>query len=153
MGNRAAIAFTDRDDAKPQTVVYMHWNGGPESVYAILDVMKEHKGFVHSASYSTARFCHLACELVGHDGHSVGIDCYCTPMSHANSADDNGLYIVNITTGDVTRYVTRGYGQKPHKLTVAETATEERMARKHRYWENDDIRNGLREHFKEKQPA
>ncbi len=36
MGNRATIIFTDgKKSFSP--AVYLHWNGGPESVYAFLE--------------------------------------------------------------------------------------------------------------------
>ena len=37
MGNRAVIAFK----AEPKTGIYLHWNGGPESVLAFIDAAKQ----------------------------------------------------------------------------------------------------------------
>lgn len=37
MGNRAVISFDENDNA---TGVYLHWNGGPESVLAFLAAAK-----------------------------------------------------------------------------------------------------------------
>ena len=37
MGNRAFVIFTDGKTYSP--AVYLHWNGGPESIYPMLDYM------------------------------------------------------------------------------------------------------------------
>lgn len=153
MGNRAAIAFIDQQTRKPETFVYMHWNGGPESVYAILDVLKEKDRMSHSSEYTTARFAHLACELIDSDGLSVGVMAFNTIMQAANMADDNGLYVFDISSGKMDRYICRGYAQEPRKLAKAETDREERCARQHKYWENDQIRNTLRAAIPDKRKA
>lgn len=145
MGNRAVIAFTDNDAKKPAVCVYLHWNGGPESVYAILDVMKEGRGMAHSAAYSVARFAHLACELVGHDGHSVGVQPFTNLLEMAGLGEDNGLYVFNISTSRMERYTARGYEcTRAVKATQGAVDAEEIAARQHKYWKDDGIRNELR---------
>lgn len=45
MGNRALIVFNtahdETDETRPLPALYLHWNGGPESVYAFIDVTKQ----------------------------------------------------------------------------------------------------------------
>jgi hypothetical protein len=147
MGNRAVIAFTDRNQPKPEVAVYMHWNGGPESIWAIIDVMKEKRGFCHSAAYSTARFAHLACALVGHDGHSVGIEAVRGLTNMAGMGEDNGLYVFDVSTEKMSRYtmaVIVGDKRGMKKHSDAAVAAEEICARQHKYWKDDGIRAKLR---------
>ena len=157
MGNRAAIAFTDRNNPKPKAYVYLHWNGGPESVYAMHAVLKERGLFNHSASYSLAQFAGLAARWVGKDGLSVGIETFATPGHAANCADDNGAYIFNMATDTVERHICtypNGNGPTSRKLTNAEIATEVRMAHKHKYWTEMGLLDELRSMFPaEKQAA
>lgn len=152
MGNRAVIAFTDSNERKPTVAVYMHWNGGPESIYAILDVMKEHGGMVHSASYSAARFTHLACTLLNGDGLSVGLMGFTNITEMASTGEDNGLYVYDIGTATMERYTARGEA-RAKKATMVAVAAEEVAARQHKYWQDDKIRNGLRAAFKKQEVA
>lgn len=153
MGNRAFVAFTDRNQSKPRVGIYLHWNGGPETVYAIVDVLKERGCLNHSAGYTTARFAHLACHLLDGDGLSVGIDTFTTPMQCANCADDNGLYIYDIGSGEMQRYISTGFANQPRKLSPAEVKSEERRARLHKYWHEDSIREQLRAAFQSAKEA
>ena len=144
MGNRAVIAFVDNNQPKPEVAVYMHWNGGPESVYAILDVMKEKRGFCHSAAYSTARFAHLACALVGHDGHSVGIEAVRGLTVMAGMGEDNGLYLVNVSDQSVERYTLKRESGRVCKASAGAVDAERIACLSHKYWVDDAIRNKLR---------
>lgn len=83
MGNRAFI--TDRD----RTIgIYLHWNGGRDSVEAFLEYckLKGCRGFGVDTSYAVARLAQVVGNFFG-GTLSVGIEtqpCY----------DDNGVYIV-----------------------------------------------------------
>ena len=92
MGNRAVItASTSRTTG---VGVYVHWNGGLESVLAFLHVAKE-RGYrdpAYDTTYAMARLCGLVCEFFGlKSGISVGIgqlkelDC---------NNRDNGVYVI-----------------------------------------------------------
>lgn len=65
MGNRAVItASTKRTGA---VGIYLHWNGGPESVLAFLHAAR-HRGFrdpAYDDSYALARLCGLIHEFFG----------------------------------------------------------------------------------------
>ena len=92
MGNRAVItASTSRTTG---VGVYVHWNGGLESVLAFLHVAKE-RGYrdpAYDTTYAMARLCGLVCEFFGlKSSTSVGIgqlkelDC---------NNRDNGVYVI-----------------------------------------------------------
>ena len=57
MGNRATVFFTD-DGKAIEAGIYLHWNGGAESVYTFLDYAKS-KGVRTDAVYCMARMCQI----------------------------------------------------------------------------------------------
>lgn len=86
MGNRAVITTQDK-----QLGVYLHWNGGRDSVEAFLLYCKL-KGYrcPENNNYGWARLC----QVIGNffrDGLSVGIDRY-DKLDTDNG--DNGVYII-----------------------------------------------------------
>lgn len=100
MGNRACIMFAENEkDVNP--AVYLHWNGGPESVYAFLDYMVEKQCRMgDDPSYATARFAQIAGTFFG-GTLSVGVLGTKKKMTqeeaaewYAGSGDDNGTYVV-----------------------------------------------------------
>lgn len=83
MGNRAFITDKER-----KVGVYLHWNGGRDSVEAFLEYCKRKgcRGFGSDSSYAMARFVQVVSNFIG-GTLSIGISpypCY----------DDNGIYIV-----------------------------------------------------------
>ena len=94
MGNRAFICFENNP-----INIYVHWNGGIESVKAFCDAAKE-RGFADptsDASYAMARLIGLIHEFFGvTDSSSLGV---CTFSSAEEEIDaityaDNGKYII-----------------------------------------------------------
>ena len=87
MGNRAVVAIQGNDVG-----VYLHWNGGAESVLAFLEVCKR-RGYRTPASddfYSLARFIGVCHEFFD-GGLSLGVG----PLSQCDTDNgDNGLYIL-----------------------------------------------------------
>ena len=78
MGNRAVIVWTDRDgnfSFNENVGVYLHWNGGIDSVEAFLtyaDIM----GFrspTQDPEYGIARFIQIVANFFGDDGLNVGV--------------------------------------------------------------------------------
>jgi hypothetical protein len=112
MGNRAVITAS-----KSKTTgvgIYVHWNGGEESVLAFLDVAIE-RGYrdpVADESYAMARLCGLICEFFG-GADSVGIgqlrqlDC---------DNYDNGVYVIGAGWQVVDRW---GEGSRPMPKSMA----------------------------------
>lgn len=93
MGNRSIVTF--KGDDMCNTGVYLHWNGGPESVCAFARVMLE-RGWTRS-DYATARFAAVAIEFfdqVGDcSGHSVGII-----EADSGAGDDNGVFEIDFAS-------------------------------------------------------
>jgi len=90
MGNRAVITASKN---KTRGVgIYVHWNGGPESILAFLEVAKS-RGYRSPAcdeSYAIARLTGVLCEFFD-DGLCVGVD-YLSQLDCNNG--DNGVYVI-----------------------------------------------------------
>lgn len=87
MGNRAMIATEKMDMA-----LYLHWNGGSDSVEAFLEYCRL-RGFrsPETDDYGWARLTQIVCNFMGADGLSCGIMPY---DSEWEPCDDNGDYII-----------------------------------------------------------
>ena len=74
MGNRATVIFVT-GEGKISPAVYLHWNGGPESVYQFLDELDRRK--VRAGDdYECARFIQIVGEFFDQDatsGLSLGV--------------------------------------------------------------------------------
>lgn len=137
MGNRSHVIFHDQHGYSP--AVYLHWNGGPESVYAFLDELRVRGGW-HDSRYACARFTQLVGELFDGDGQgflslgvtngpkSDSVDAL-TPYDHG----DNGVFLVawNGDGYDVRRFfcLDADYGEASPERVLSEEAT----ARSHAY--------------------
>lgn len=88
MGNRAVITTEKRDLG-----VYLHWNGGRDSVEAFLRYC-ELRGFrsPDSDEYGWARLCQVIANFMGASGLSVGISRYTTDKQM--DPGDNGVYVI-----------------------------------------------------------
>jgi len=94
MGNRAVIAFQEENwttIASDTVGIYLHWNGGPDSVHAFLDAAKE-LGVRREDDYGAARLCQIIGNWFG-GTLSVGIG-LCRTMDTDNG--DNGTYVVDL---------------------------------------------------------
>jgi len=91
MGNRCVI--TTRENYKNNGVgVYLHWNGGRDSVEGFLEYMKL-RGFrspKEDESYAWARLCQVIGNYFG-GGLSIGVD----KTSHLDTCGDNGVYLID----------------------------------------------------------
>lgn len=116
MGNRAVI--TASTSTTKGIGIYVHWNGGPESVQAFLDTC-EQRGYRDPASdegYAMARLCAVICEFFD-GGLSVGIG----TLDHMDCDNwDNGVYVIGAGWKVVGRW---GKGSTPDH--------NEDLARKH----------------------
>lgn len=76
MGNRAIIIPNAPTEGKPVAGIYVHWNGGVESVLAFCEVCKQ-RGYwspEYDDMYAMARLCGVIHEFFGiTDGTSLGI--------------------------------------------------------------------------------
>ena len=94
MGNRAVItASKSLDVAKSNDIgIYLHWNGGRDSVEAFLKYceLKRYRS-PSKDSYGWARLCQVIANFFG-GGNSIGIDNCC----HLDCNNwDNGVYIID----------------------------------------------------------
>lgn len=95
MGNRAYVIFEDAESKRFSPIVYLHWHGGPESVYQFLDEL-DRRQVRRDEDYASARFAQIVGEFFMPEQLSLGL------MSGPTSAEDlwewaheeNGLYVV-----------------------------------------------------------
>lgn len=95
MGNRAVITIRDGSglaSAESDKIgVYLHWNGGRDSVEAFLIYCKLRQFRTPEYdNYGWARLCQVICNFMGGD-LSVGID-KCSKLDCDNG--DNGVYLI-----------------------------------------------------------
>lgn len=136
MGNRATIIFTDLTGLEIGPAIYLHWNGGPESIYAFLDEL-DRRRVRSDVDYSSARFIHVVGDYFdGADSAgsmSLGVTSG-PPRIDEDSLErydhcDNGIYVVQRQRGrSHVRRFTRG-----GELTPEQVANEEALARQHDY--------------------
>ena len=88
MGNRAIVKPEGQNIG-----VYLHWNGGIDSVTAFLKYceLKDFRGF--DDSYGLARFCQVVGNFFG-GGLSVGIETDVEETEEYAEWIDNGIYVV-----------------------------------------------------------
>jgi len=157
MGNRAFVVFEDRDSETFSPAIYLHWNGGPESVYAFLDEL-ERRGVRGDQCYEAARFVQIVGEFMDQDaysGLSLGIsngpkNGTIEEFENFNHGD-NGLYIVCRHGGRRVRRFT-GYDEF-HEWTQAQVESERKAAYKHEYHTKQNIANTWQEIYKNKPVA
>ena len=93
MGNRAIVKPKGRDVG-----VYLHWNGGIDSVTAFLEYckLKEYRAFggVFADGYGIARFCQVVGNFFG-GGLSIGIETGVKETKEYAEFIDNGIYIID----------------------------------------------------------
>lgn len=88
MGNRAVIS-----DKRKQIGIYLHWNGGPESICAFLTYakLKEVRSVDGDPAYFYSRLSQIICNFFG-GTTSCGVDVY----EHLDTDNwDNGTYLVD----------------------------------------------------------
>ena len=143
MGNRAHVIFTDGEKISP--AVYLHWNGGPESIYQFLDEL-DRRNVRADCEYEAARFIAIVCEFFDKDYYgacSVGVSNGPTfkkiTPSTISSYDhgDNGVFVVN-RSGEirVVRRFTCGEEWPPCRVEK-----ERDSAYKHKYAMDNSIRS------------
>ena len=111
MGNRAVITTSrDNDVSMSNDIgIYLHWNGGRDSVEAFLEYCKR-RGFrsPDQDCYGWARLCQVIGNFFGND-LSIGID-RCCNLDCDNW--DNGVYIIKnwkIVGGSISKEQSKTY--------------------------------------------
>src|SRR5690349_12545767 len=93
MGNRAVIILkTHQPVYDNQIGIYVHWNGGRDSIEGFLPYCRL-RGFrsPETDSYGWARLTQVIANYIGGDGLSVGVDT-CKHLDCDNY--DNGVYFI-----------------------------------------------------------
>lgn len=127
MGNRAVITFDTTPHAK-SLGVYLHWNGGAESVAAFVQALDDYK-VRNDGDYELARFIQIIGNYFG-GGLSLGVG---TLDSLDCDNGDNGLFIVSRNGTTRIENIPDGkYTGKGNRETVDLDAI-----RKHTYWRPD----------------
>lgn len=144
MGNRAHVLFESNGDVS--AAVYLHWNGGAESVYPFLDEMDK-RGRCHDAHYAVARFAQIVGEFFDSSGRgvlSLGITNGPREIrpAHLGYLDhgDNSIYVVSYNGKDrtVRRFTgtgtfDTGKSKGVREWTEAEVEDERKCASNHSY--------------------
>lgn len=171
MGNRAIIAFevaasesfnptTRACESVPAYVepfgIYLHWNGGPESVWAFLDALTERqRDRGGDICYGGARLVEIigryfggsdSVGLIGFTEHELKLlirrsnaDTHRTKVARSISPGDSGIYVVGWNAG---RFAVAGHfigadddvATSARWLTLDEIAVEEDDARVHAHF-------------------
>jgi hypothetical protein len=139
MGNRATIVFSNEDYTILSPAVYLHWNGGPESVYRFLDELDRRGARPDQQDYEAARFIQVVADFFGRENMlSLGVS---NGPASANLADldkiptdhgDNGLYLVTRITGKrkVRRFIATGVNWNFKELSPKKVESERKKAYK-----------------------
>ena len=91
MGNRAVIAFKSEHFEKDQSpAIYLHWNGGRDSVEAFLRAGERLGIRGNDATYCMARLTQVIGNYLG-GTLSLGVGCY----GNFGDPGDNGVYWIN----------------------------------------------------------
>jgi hypothetical protein len=86
MGNRAVIRTVSGDQQQAGIDIYLHWNGGPESVQAFVDAAA--RLGCRGGDYGVARLVQIISNFFG-GVHSIGV----SPGGYFQNPGDNGIYL------------------------------------------------------------
>lgn len=91
MGNRCVVTWSKSMNPKYRTDigVYLHWNGGRDSVEAFLKYCELRR--FHAGNYGAARFVQVVANFFG-GGDYIGVDC-CYKFLYAEEVDVSGVKI------------------------------------------------------------
>lgn len=138
MGNRAYIAFEES-----KVSVYVHWNGGPESVVSFVDYMNEAGVRTGDPAYACARLAQIIGNYFG-GILSVGIEARSGSWKTLHG-EDNGAYLVGTRNHE---WQIVGWS----RVTDDKLADVIERARKHSYNAAGEMMQNLRDandpHFK-----
>lgn len=132
MGNRAVITFDKKP--KPSSLgIYLHWNGGPESVLAFVEAADKLDVRKGDSSYEIARVVQIIGNYFG-GTTSLGVDLL-KRLDCANR--NNGIYRVSRTAAATTVEQ-----NKLGKLDGPWKKLDPAEVKKHPYWKSPDENGG-----------
>jgi len=127
MGNRAVITFAKKPNSR-SLGIYLHWNGGPESVLAFLEAANHFQVREGDDSYEFARVVQIIGNYFG-GTTSIGVGVLRT-LDCDNG--NNGVYAVGRSKGVITIRQSRD-GKTGWK------DLDNVQIKKHPYWKDDQI--------------
>ena len=124
MGNRAVITTNEQKPANQRVGIYVHWNGGYDSVNAFVTYCKiaGYRGPVND-SYGMARLVQVISNFFG-GGLSIGVDIL-SNLPQDNY--DNGVYLIDENWDIVGREYFNGLEQKYYDLSLMLAALDDNM--------------------------
>lgn len=132
MGNRAIVL-----PEGSKFGVYLHWNGGPDSVKAFLEYckLKHHRDFGGSNrdSYGLARFCQVVGNFFG-GTCSIGVEAVGSDLEQNAEWLDNGIYVVR--GWDVVKRIGTETQSEGYDLMTMLLGIDERQPEKERLGED-----------------
>ena len=157
MGNRAIIIFADQQGQNIGPAVYLHWNGGAESIYAFLDEL-DRRRVRSDVGYATARFILVVGDYFDGEGGagslSMGVTMGPDRIDAESLAEfdpgDNGIYVV--TRRDCGETYVRRFNSLRGEWTPEQVATEEQAARHHSYNQPEPGDTSITETFLQLRP-
>lgn len=165
MGNRANIIFTDEDQSENNNFgVYIHWNGGPESVYAFFKTLASYGysysdgninnpsgNLIVSSSTQSLRFSQLVSNYFNTSKSDfLNIQNFNVEFPVKNFdgyLEENGLYVVH-PDFSIDRYV---YDENSNvrQLSSLEKVVEFAQVLNHKYWQSSKDDTSLLEELRE----
>jgi hypothetical protein len=160
MGNRGTVIFTDGEH-NFSPAVYLHWNGGPDSIYSFLEEL-DRRLIRADQDYEAARFIQLVGEFF--DQHCIsGLSLGVSNGPVSDSLEDlrlvktdkggNGIYLVCRKNGKrkVRRFVEHSR-RLPHKGGYTYTfylseLPQSKVKKEFKDWKTCDSRQNFREFF------
>ena len=164
MGNRGTVIFVAGADISPAT--YLHWNGGPESVYSFLEEL-ERRNVRADADYEAARFVHVVGDFFDadlgpreyakdngpseYDGVSLGVVNGPTAITVEalgkvrTDQSDNGIYVVDrtVTPIGMRRFISGSF-EEEYALTEMPAS---QVAKEREDWRESEYRTGIAERY------
>jgi len=137
MGNRAYVVFENEKSTEFSPAIYLHWYGGPESIYAFLKVADQFGVRKDDLPYRAARFCQLAANFLG-GTLSLGLQSVSTAKDiEVLDPGDNGTFVF-AWIPKKNRWRCRHW-KNGEWLTPKAVIQERVAAMKSIYWEENQI--------------
>lgn len=123
MGNQAVVCFGIQETVESTPVLHLQWNGGPESVWALIDTARECDQMTMTTVIGLAR-------MLWPDSKVVQVDAgFTSEQAMARSAPDNGAFFFTYGIAYPRRMVNTSYGVA--SLSLQEVLQEAKAARSH----------------------
>lgn len=154
MGNRAVVIFADKYNISP--AIYLHWNGGAESIYPFLEELEKRGG--GNLDYAASRFIQVVGDFFDckeRDTSSLGVSNGPSEIKtyalHHVDPGDNGIFVIETFYKDykmqqkIRRFSSHREGENRimKEWTTEQVEMERKSAMAHEY--NDGIRETFRE--------